>query len=99
MALEDRITVGVVTRTMPNYGMHPTPLQHVSHDCCVGARVMPGVRHLLSYRDGTNTRNHRRHILYDLLFRGAVVNLSVSSSFRLFPFLAVGRAESEVDSA
>jgi hypothetical protein len=27
-----------------NNGMHPTPLQRVCHDSCVGARVMPGVR-------------------------------------------------------
>ena len=28
----------------PNNGMHPTPLQQVSHARCLGARVMPGVR-------------------------------------------------------
>ena len=26
--------------------MHPTPLHDVSHECCAGARVMPGVRRL-----------------------------------------------------
>lgn len=27
-----------------NNGMHPTPRHRVSHESCVGARVMPGVR-------------------------------------------------------
>jgi len=32
---------------LPNNGMHPTPLHEVSHEACVGARVMPGVRLLI----------------------------------------------------
>jgi len=45
MALSSAVAVAV---TRPNNGMHPTPLQRASHVRCVGARVMPGVRLLLS---------------------------------------------------
>jgi hypothetical protein len=35
-----------------NNGMHPTPHHGVSHEPCVGARVMPGVMLLLLSGNG-----------------------------------------------
>ncbi len=35
-------------RAAPKNGMRPTPHQRASHARCVGARVMPGVRLLIT---------------------------------------------------
>lgn len=41
-ALLGRFLEEVVLSEPPNNGMHPTPLQRASYECCVRARVMPG---------------------------------------------------------
>jgi hypothetical protein len=39
-----------------NNGMHPMPHHDASHEPCVGARVMPGVRRLIANHENEGLR-------------------------------------------